>query len=225
MSLSQSIAIFAKAPVPGRVKTRLHTCMTAAQSADLHAAFVADTWERVSSVTGVDRYLYCDQPWETFEQLAGPDKFKLQQGGDLGARMVACMQELSTLGYERIVLLGSDSPSLPVDYVEQAFVALNRTDTVLGPAEDGGYYAVGCRRPDPGMFAGVTWSSPDTLRETAASFRAYNLTVTLLADWYDVDTEVELARLAAEPLMPPNTRRWFERNPDIRARISSSRRR
>lgn len=217
--MSQAIALFAKAPVPGRVKTRLHTCMTAAQSADLHAAFVADTWERLASVTGVDRYLYCDQPWDAFEQLAGPERFKLQRGDDLGSRMLACMEELSALGHERILLFGSDSPSLPVAYVEQALVALDRTDTVLGPADDGGYYAVGCRRPDPEMFADVTWSSPNTLRETASSFRSCNLTVTLLADWYDIDTEAELARLAAEPLIPPNTRRWFERNPDIRARI------
>ncbi len=222
MSLSQAIAIFAKAPVPGRVKTRLHTCMTAAQSAELHAAFVADTWERLASVSGVERYLYFDQPWNTFEKLAGPERFRLQQGGDLGSRMLTCMKELSALGHERILVLGSDSPSLPIAYVEQAFFALDQTDTVLGPADDGGYYAVGCRRPDPGMFAGVTWSSPETLQETASSFRACNLTVTLLDGWYDVDTEVELARLAAEPLIPENTRRWFESHPDIWARMGGS---
>ena len=217
--MSQALAIFAKAPVPGRVKTRLHTCMSAEQSADLHAAFVADTWERLDSLTGVDRYLYCDQPWDAFEELAEPARFKLQRGNDLGARMLACMKELSDRGHERILLLGSDSPTLPVAYVEQAFDALGRTNTVLGPADDGGYYAVGCRRPDPRMFTDVTWSSPDTLRQTVTSFRACGLTTALLPDWYDVDTEIELARLAAEPVLPPSTHRWFERNPEVRARI------
>lgn len=218
--MPHALAIFAKAPVPGRVKTRLHTCMTAAQSAELHAAFVADTWERVSAVTGVDRYLYCDQPWDTFEELAETGRFKLQQGGDLGARMLACMEELAARGHDRILLLGSDSPTLPVAHVEQAFVALDRTDTVLGPADDGGYYAVGCRRPDPGMFAGVTWSSRNTFRETVTSFRTCDLTVTLLPDWYDIDTEGELTRLAAEPVLPLNTRLWFEHNPEVAAHIS-----
>ena len=170
--MSQAIAVFAKAPLPGRVKTRLRTCLTAAQAAELHAAFVADTWRRLAVLTGVRRYLYCDQAWEPFEELAGPEQFAIQHGVDLGARMLNCMKELSLCGHDRILLLGSDSPTLPIAHVEQAFLALDRTDTVLGPTADGGYYAVGCRRPDTRMFAGVTWSSEDTLRETEAAFHA-----------------------------------------------------
>ena len=221
--MSQAIAVFAKAPLPGRVKTRLRTCMTAAQAAELHAAFVADTWRRLAVLTGVRRYLYCDQGWEPFEGLAGPAHFAIQHGADLGARMLNCMKELSLRGHDRILLLGSDSPTLPIAHVEQAFLALDRTDAVLGPTADGGYYAVGCRRPDAGMFAGVTWSSEDTLRETEAAFRTCSMSVSHLPEWYDVDTGAELARLAAEPGLPPNTRRWLDGNPDVMKAVSGGR--
>jgi len=213
--LSKAIAVFTKAPLPGRVKTRLRTCMSAAQAAELHQAFVADTWRRLTVPTGVRRYLYCDQAWEPFEELAGRERFAIQHGVDLGARMINCMKELSLRRHDRILLLGSDSPTLPIAHVEQAFMALDRTDTVLGPTADGGYYAVGCRRPDTRMFADVTWSSEDTLRETEAAFRACSLSVSFLPEWYDVDTEAELARLASDPGVPPNTRRWLDRNPDV----------
>ncbi|MDE0433583.1 MAG: TIGR04282 family arsenosugar biosynthesis glycosyltransferase [Bryobacterales bacterium] len=221
--MSQAIAVFAKAPLPGRVKTRLRTCMTAAQAAELHAAFAADTWQRLAVLTGVRRYLYCDQVWEPFEGLAGPEHFAIQHGVDLGARMLNCMKELSLGGHDRILLLGSDSPTLPIAHVEQAFLALDRTDTVLGPTADGGYYAAGCRRPDTRMFAGVTWSSEDTLRATEAAFRACSLSVSHLPEWYDVDTGAELARLAAEPGLPPNTRRWLDGNPDVMQAVSGGR--
>ena len=191
--------------------------MTAAQAAELHAAFVADIWRRLTVLTGVTRYLYCDQAWEPFEELAGQEHFALQRGVDLGARMLNCIKELSARSHDRILLLGSDSPTLPIAHVEQAFATLDRTDAVLGPTDDGGYYAVGCRRPDTRMFAGVTWSSEDTLRETEAAFRSCELSVSLLPEWYDVDTEVELARLALELGVPPNTRRWFDSNPDVKA--------
>ena len=191
--------------------------MSSAQAAELHAAFVTDIWRRLTVLSGVNRYLYCDQAWEPFEELAGPEHFAVQHGVDLGARMLNCMKELSVRRHDRILLLGSDSPTLPIAYIEQAFAALDRTDTVLGPTDDGGYYAVGCRRPETRMFAGVTWSSEHTLRETEAAFCACELTVSLLPEWYDVDTEVEMERLAAEPDVPPNTRRWFGSNPDVKA--------
>ena len=215
--MSKAIAVFAKAPLSGRVKTRLRTCMSSAQAAELHAAFVTDIWRRLTVLSGVNRYLYCDQAWEPFEELAGPEHFAVQHGVDLGARMLNCMKELSVRRHDRILLLGSDSPTLPIAHIEQAFAALDCTDTVLGPTDDGGYYAVGCRRPETRMFADVTWSSKDTLRETEAVFRACELTVSLLPEWYDVDTEFELARLASEPVVPPNTRRWFDSNPDVKA--------
>ena len=170
--LSNAIAVFAKAPLPGRVKTRLHACMSAEQAADLHAAFVVDFWDRLRGLRDVSRYLYCDQSWASFERLAEPENYRLQQGAGLGERMFTCIEELSARGHSRIVLLGSDSPTLPLEYIDQAFRCLDQASAVLGPADDGGFYALGCHRPHPGMFSGVTWSSTSSTSLPCSSARS-----------------------------------------------------
>ena len=197
------------APLPGRVKTRLQTCMSAEQAAELHAAFVVDTWSKLRELGGVALYLYSDLSWGAFEEMAGQDNFGLQRGVDLGERMLLCMEELIGRGHSRVLLLGSDSPTLPLEYIKEGFRSLDQNDAVLGPAEDGGYYAVGCRRTDPRMFSGVTWSSPETCSQTERALEAAGFKVGLLPIWYDIDTRAELARLAEEPALPSRTREWF----------------
>ena len=98
-------------------------------------------------------------------------------------------------GGDRVVLLGSDSPNVPVAYVEQAFDALKRNDTVLGPTADGGYYLVGVRGRVPPIFAGVAWSTPQVWEQTATRLRAANCTFAELPVWYDVDDAADLRRL------------------------------
>ena len=191
--------------------------MSAEQAAELHAAFVVDFWDRLRGLRDVSRYLYCDQSWASFERLAGPENYRLQQGVGLGERMFTCIEELSARGHSRIVLLGSDSPTLPLEYIDQAFRRLDQAGAVLGPADDGGFYALGCHRPHPGMFSGVTWSSTATRRQTEQAFRAIGLSVALLPAWYDVDTRDELVRLAKEPALPPRTKAWFERHSRVLA--------
>ena len=215
--LPNAIAVFAKAPLPGRVKTRLHACMTPEQAAELHTAFVVDFWDHLRGLQDVSRYLYCDRSWASFECLAGPENYRLQRGDGLGERMYRCIEELSARGHRRIVLLGSDSPTLPLEYIDQAFQCLDQAGAVLGPADDGGFYALGCRRPHPGMFSGVTWSSADTRLQTEQALGRIGLSVALLPAWYDVDTRDELARLAKEPVLPPQTKAWFERHSGVLA--------
>lgn len=186
--------------------------MSAEQAAELHTAFVMDLWERLGGLRDVARHLYCDQLWPPFRDLAGAENYGLQEGDDLGERMLRCMEELLRRGYQHIVVLGSDSPTLPLEFIDEAFRCLDQTDAVLGPAEDGGYYAVGCRRSDPRMFSGITWSSPDTRRQTEQAFDEAGFSVALLPPWYDVDTKAELARLAVEPVLPPRTREWLSRH-------------
>ncbi|MCL6506193.1 MAG: DUF2064 domain-containing protein [Bryobacteraceae bacterium] len=82
-------------------------------------------------------------------------------------------------------------------------------DVALGPADDGGFYAIAMRRADPHMFHGVRWSGPETLAETVRAIERCGLSVELGPPWYDVDTVQDLARLAASPLLPPRTARWL----------------
>ena len=220
--MSEALSVFAKAPIPGGVKTRLQPALSQAQSAELHQAFVQDTWEAVRRRWPGAAHFYSDINWPGYRDLVGVDRVSLQRGADLGERMFHCFEDLHLQGYNRIVIIGSDSPTLPTEYLEQAFDALGATDAVLGPTEDGGYYAVGCRVPRAGMFEGVRWSNDQTLEQTEAAFRAVSLKSVRLPWWYDVDTVDDLTRLATDALLPPHTKDWFQRHAALIERLSGS---
>ena len=99
---------------------------------------------------------------------------------------------------ERIVLIGSDSPTLPSEFVRDAFKKLETVDGVVGPARDGGYYLIGLRRPCPELFAGIAWSEPDVLQQTLSRARQAGLDLQLLREWYDVDELEDLLRVKKE---------------------------
>jgi uncharacterized protein len=207
--MPDALVLFAKAPLPGRVKTRLTPLLTPEQAAEFHWACVCDTWDKVQQVSATSRYFYSDNAQTAREGPALPAQHALQRGDDLGDRMYNCFQDLRSRGHSRALIVGSDSPTLPLDYIEQGLAALDNADAVVGPSEDGGYYAIGCREAYPDMFAGVPWSSGDTLQRTESSLLALGLKVHHLPPWYDVDTANDLRRLAAEASLPPHVGRWI----------------
>lgn len=211
-----ALVVFAKAPVAGQVKTRLITSeegaqrgLSAKEAAALHAAFVRDVCERGARVGFGRRFLYAagDLGHQELVEIAGSAGYALraQEGADLGARMHrAIAQELSGAG--AVVLIGTDSPTLPGAYLEQAgcCLAAGEGDVVLGPAIDGGYYLIAARREVPELFApGIAWSTDRVLPETLRRLRALaksqpGFGVRLLPPFYDVDTPADLARLVAD---------------------------
>lgn len=213
--VSNAIALFAKAPIPGSVKTRLQPHLTAKQAAALHFAFVQDTWASLSSIESASLYLYSDQEWPGFRKLAGPGRVGLQRGADLGEKMLHCFEDLSQQGHHGMLIVGSDSPTLPPDYLRAGLKLLGDVDAVLGPSEDGGYYAVGCRSAKAGMFKEVSWSTASTLTETERAFERAGLTSERLPAWYDIDTIENLRRLVSESDLPEHGRRWLHQNPDL----------
>jgi rSAM/selenodomain-associated transferase 1 len=207
--MPDALVLFAKAPLPGRVKTRLSPLLSPEQAAEFHWACVCDTWEKIEQVPVQSRYFYSDNAWTNGHVPASPEQRALQRGADLGDRMLSCFQELHARGHRRVLIIGSDSPTLPLAYIEQGLDALERADAVIGPSEDGGYYAIGCRESYPQMFSGVPWSAGDTLQKTEAGLRALGLRVHLLPAWYDVDTANDLRRLGMEASLPPHVGRWM----------------
>ena len=191
------------------MKTRLQPQLTPDQSASLHAALVADVWEKLGELHDAGRWLYSDAAHSRLAELA-QGQLRRQSDGDLGIRMLRCFEHLAAEGYGRMLIVGADSPTLPPAYLRMGFELLAQVDAVLGPTEDGGYYAVGCRRPHPEMFSGVEWSTDRAFEQTEAAFDRAGFSFARLPVWYDIDTFEDLQRLAGEPDLPANTRRWLE---------------
>ncbi|HEV2948206.1 MAG TPA: TIGR04282 family arsenosugar biosynthesis glycosyltransferase [Gemmataceae bacterium] len=121
--------------------------------------------------------------------MAG-DRFELtaQPEGDLGRRMADFFESVFQRGADQAVLLGTDSPTLPLSYISSAFEQLEDVDLVLGPATDGGYYLIGLSGSIPSIFQNMNWSRPSVLADTIDRLRGSSYRLGLLPAWYDVDT-------------------------------------
>ncbi len=201
------LILFAKAPVPGRVKTRLIPPLTPASAARLHTAFVHDSIERLQSLRHrADLVIHTDIATNVWANHGLPQV--LQHEGDLGLKMFQALNRALEAGRPQAIIVGSDAPTLPLEHLEALLDS--HADMALGPATDGGYYAIACRRADPNMFHGVAWSTEDTLDRTIQAATACGLTVACGPAWYDVDTVDDLERLRADPCLPPHTARFFD---------------
>lgn len=213
---SVALAIMAKSPAPGQVKTRLSPPLTPAEAAELARAFLLDKIAQVSRLPGVEQFLAFTPPdaSEEFRAITGGTYVLIRQAGaDLGERLSRVSDRLLATALPAAVIVGTDSPTLSDRCILEAIdvLALGRADVVLGPVEDGGYYLIGLRRPSPFLFRDITWSTPRVLRDTLARAQTVGLRVHLLPVWYDVDTETDLRRLArdlaAAPEIAPQTAR------------------
>ena len=199
------IIVFAKAPIRGRVKTRLIPQLTPRQTVELHTAMVWDTIELLQQLHGVDIELHTDIPTDAWT-TAGVAK-RLQSDGDLGLKMLKALDAGLAAGHGRAMIAGSDSPALPLDYLEDLLAA--GEDVALGPTEDGGYYAICCRRVHAEMFDGVEWSTQQTREQTIQAARRCGLSVRLGRPWFDIDTPEDLARLRRTPGIGRHTARMI----------------
>lgn len=215
------ILLFAKAPVPGHVKTRLRPVLSAAQAADLHRAFVLDTLGILSSLDGVDVELHTDTSTDAWRGVSVA--VKLQAEGNLGVKLLSAANAALRQGRPHVLIAGSDSPTLPEAHLDA--LRASSANVALGPCDDGGYYAVGFRRTHPAMFDGVTWSAATTLQETVAACRRCGLTVETGRPWFDVDSPADLVRLMSAPQLRSHTAAWFAAHgPSLAGRLACARR-
>ncbi|MBV6431448.1 MAG: hypothetical protein IANPNBLG_01579 [Bryobacteraceae bacterium] len=187
------ILLFAKAPVAGKVKTRLSPPLGEEQAVRVHKALVAGMWTRLGELREADRELHTDG-----ETDAWPDAVprKLQSGGDLGARIFAALDEALAKGRPKAMIVGSDTAGLPPRLLRDLLES--RSDVALGPAYDGGYYAICCRKVKAAMFDEVRWSTGHTLTDTVRGALRCGLTVHVGEPWFDIDTADDLKRLPPE---------------------------
>ncbi len=191
-----ALILFAKDPVRGKVKTRLTELYDPQIICDLYKCFLTDSINQIKQVKGVDRFAFVFPNLSSgyFEFLESNSlKVELQEGENLGQRMEVAIRQKFKMGYERVVIIGADSPTLPIKYIELAFNS--ERDIVLGPSTDGGYYLIGMKEKFLSVFEGIDWGTERVLEQTLHWVRQIKATFELLPVWYDVDFPNELAFL------------------------------
>ena len=199
------LIVFVKNPVPNQVKTRLVPTLSPEQAATLYTAFLTDWCETLAKLTSVDLVI-AYTPAEAqpdLQALIGDDFIYIPQiGADLGKRLISATQWAAEHKYTKILIVGSDSPTLPISYISQATTLLDSRDTVIGPSTDGGYYLIGFSADAltttvPHVFEEIAWSTAEVFQQTVTRIREAKVTLGLLPLWYDIDTTEDLAFLHA----------------------------
>lgn len=220
------LAVMAKAPRAGAVKTRLCPPLRPPEAAELARCFLLDAVDRVGAVAGTRPVLAYAPPEARgeFESLAPGFALLLQQGADLGARQSRLLAEVLALGHEAALVMGTDVPTLPRECLDEAvsLVMAPDVDLVLGPTDDGGYYLVGLRVPCPALFDDMPWSTSAVLSRTVERAQRLGLRVACLPAWFDVDTKADLDRLAADLAETPGREPRHTRD-FVARRIASAR--
>ncbi|TWT52278.1 2-phospho-L-lactate guanylyltransferase [Thalassoglobus neptunius] len=192
------LAIFMKHPEPGKVKTRLGREIGFDEAAELYQAFQLDLLEstqRTSDQRVIAFSPVAEASRKYFVEHANEDDLLWEQPeATLGERLIQVFDDFLNQD-NRVVVIGSDSPSLPNRLIEEAFRQLETSDIVLGPACDGGYYLVGQRTRCPEMFNDISWSEPSVLSQTVERIRNAQQSLCLLEPWYDVDSLDDLQML------------------------------
>lgn len=203
-----ALAIMAKAPRAGKVKTRLAPPLTLMQSAALNVCFLRDTAANIAEVAvdGNAAGIICYTPLGDEGAFDGlfPADFRLivQRGDGFGERLHCAAMDLLACGFAAVCLIDSDSPTMPHVALQQAVAELARPGdrVVIGASDDGGYYLIGLKAAHAAVFERITWSTGSVYAETLERAAEAGIDVVELPVWYDVDDGATLRVLAAELL-------------------------
>ncbi|MEX2474400.1 TIGR04282 family arsenosugar biosynthesis glycosyltransferase [Marinobacter sp.] len=199
--VSALIMQFSKWPEEGRVKTRLMPELGARGAMEAHIRLSLQVLDNLLA-SGFPVQLWWDRALEPVPEaaarivsqlLAAGVMTGIQQGETLGQRMEAALDE-ALQSYDKAVVVGSDCPSVDPEYVRQAVAALDTSDVVLGPSNDGGYVLIGARRTLPGMLNNVDWGTERVLHQTCHRLAGHGLSVTQLEPRWDVDEPADWQR-------------------------------
>lgn len=198
------LIVFVKAPRPGTVKTRLGLGPDA--ECAVYQRLVHTLLDQLTPFHDVElRFTPSDARREIAPWLGEGWSLSPQGDGDLGDRLKKAFRDAFAAGIKRVVIIGSDCPYIRAEDIQTAWAKLETHDLVLGPAEDGGYWLIGLREPQPAVFNGIEWSSSTVLSETLSRAKALGLKISLLRTLSDVDTRQDWERFisAAAPNRTP----------------------
>jgi len=212
-----AMGIMMKTPRNGFSKTRLSPPLSPEEAAGISRCFLKDTSVVIEAlsrqdpfVVGVAIYTPVGSEGDLGELL--PPGFKMigQREGDFGTRLSGAAEDLFSVGFSAVCLIGSDSPTLPFHYLQDlaTFLKEPKDRMVIGPCWDGGYYLLGLRDVHTRLFENITWSTDRVYGETIERSKEINLPAVTLPVWYDVDDQFSLNRLLSE-LFPERANEAF----------------
>ncbi len=224
--MERAIIIMAKVPVARTVKTRLQPFLTPEQCAELAAAFLQDAENKAKKACEKIILAYSPAAKRSLLEniLQTENTLVEQKGDDLGERMSNAFEFAFAQGSDAVVMIGTDSPTFPAEFIEQAFVSLEtNSDLVLGRAADGGFYLIGLRKFVPRLFDHVAWSTNSVYEQTVKNAERLGLgKLSVLPESYDVDTPDDFFVLRDEMLVDseiqkraPATYQWLLSNPEL----------
>lgn len=211
----RTLVIMAKAPRPGRVKTRLARSIPEEAVTELYRCLLQDTMALANEVCDVNVAIMC--PELDIQELTrfteGKTNVVAQQGDGLAAALSSVFAQFAAPGGQSVIAFNSDSPHLPVSILTGAFEELVAHDVVVGPTFDGGYYLVGAKDCHASLFHGDGIGTSSALEALLARARSLQLSVGFTDPFYDIDLEDDLSRLATElrlaPERAPRTAAWL----------------
>ena len=207
MPTKSALGIFFRIPTHGKVKKRLANEIGEDAALTAYESMLEATIENVSRLKGIDLYGFYEggiiPPNPPLLKGGRGDYINkmpliLQKGNNLGERMYNAIQWLFDNGYQKVSLIGTDSPDLPLAFIKDAFQKLDSYKLVIGPSEDGGYYLIGMKNPFDMLFKNIEWGSDKVLKYTVSKAHSAGISYFLLPEWYDIDDLRSLSRWKLE---------------------------
>jgi len=202
-----AMGVMVKTPRGGFSKTRLCPPLSSEEAASISRCFLKDTSAAIQAfsqedpfVVGVAIYTPVGSEAVLGELLPPGFKMIVQRESDFGTRLFGAVEDLFSIGFSAVCLIGSDNPTVPFDCLRHlsAFLKKPKDRMVIGPCWDGGYYVLGLRRAHRRLFEEVTWNTDRVYVETVERAKEINLPAIALPAWYDVDDQISLSRLLSE---------------------------
>ena len=210
--------VFTREPVPGTTKTRLMPYYSAEKCAELHKCFLKDLSREVKRVDADIIVAYTGgEPVFLRKTFGSRAAYIAQRGNDLGQKMENAFADAFALGYENVILTGTDIPELKADSVNSAFEMLDSCDIVLGPTSDGGYYLIGMSSLHHEAFDLKLYGVSTVFEETTGSIRSSGFSVSIADEYSDIDDKEDIAGLMERvrgdrSVTGPDTRRFLMEN-------------
>lgn len=208
------ILVFAKRPAAGHVKTRLTPPLPPDEAATVYEACLRDVISQAARQRARVEVWYHDEPraLDYFQTEMPHLMLHAQCSGDLGMKMLDAFTRSFADGAERVVIIGTDAPTVPENILNAAFDDLHEIDVVIGPSVDGGYYLIGLRagafESATLLFDSITWSGADVFKNTMERAQSAALTTRVMPGWYDIDTIEDLRQALADTDNESNLGRW-----------------